>query len=101
MTRRESPQRNCMAANLNVDMFFVGRIVREAAVMTYRRAIGPEFSQELEGKRGLVERIWAKASILSPQAWRSTLLQSHNFVLSWSFWVSSSRRLKRETWTPI
>ena len=40
-----------LAANLNVDRFFVDRIVREAAVMTYRRAIGPEFSLELEHRQ--------------------------------------------------
>ena len=40
-----------LAANLNVNRFFVDRIAREAAVMTYRRAIGPEFSQELEQRQ--------------------------------------------------
>ena len=40
-----------LAADLNVDRFFVDRIVREAAVMTYRRAIGPEFSPELEQRQ--------------------------------------------------
>ena len=55
-----------LAANLNVDKFFVDRTVREAAVMTYRRAIGPEFSPELEQrqKRGMSKM--GQTSILSP-----------------------------------
>ena len=40
-----------LVANLNVDRFFVDRIVREAAVMTYRRAIRPEFSLEVEQRQ--------------------------------------------------
>ena len=40
-----------LAANLNIDRFFVDRIVREAAVMTYIRAVGHEFSLELEQRR--------------------------------------------------
>ena len=35
------------AANLNVDRFFGDQIVRDASVMTYRRALCPEFSPEL------------------------------------------------------
>ena len=40
-----------LAANFNVDRLFVDRIVREAAVITYRRATDPEFSLELEQKQ--------------------------------------------------
>ena len=57
-----------LAAHLNVDRFFVDRIVREAAVMTYRRAIGVlSLAQSWNrGKRGHVKRNRAKTSILSP-----------------------------------
>ena len=101
MTRKGVTSKK-LEANFNVDRFCVDRIVREAAAMTYRRAIGPQFSLELEQrqKEGISKENGPKHPFWAPPAKRWTLLQSHNFVLSWIFGVSSSRRLKRETWTP-
>ena len=93
-----------LAANMNVDRSFVGRIVREAGVTTYKGIRSQaEFRPELpgnRGKRGHVGRTWGRICVVPRLCGvRPSFLAVPQLFLLRIFGVPSSRKLTREAGT--